>query len=385
MSTTTHAFPPPPPGEGQGVGTPFPIPQAALPHPSPLPVGEGENHLDPVDFRLLNEWQRALPLVSRPFAEMARALGISEEGVIARLRHLKSRGHISRVGAVFRPHVLGWSTLAAVAAPPERMDAVARVIDACPEVNHNYEREHAYNLWFVVTAPSAGQVADVLAHIHRQTGLKPLNLPMVEDYHIDLGFDLGHDLGNGHLGQPLARVPINGAGKSRQAEALRAELDSVDYALAAALEPGLPLTSRPYAELATFRGLSEAACIDRITRLIDLGVMRRFGVVVRHRELGYTANAMVVWDVPDSCVNAVGRLLGTQSAVTLCYQRPRRPPDWHYNLFSMVHGRDRDAVLAEIARLRADPILAGIPCQPLFSKRRFKQRGARYSSLEKAA
>lgn len=341
--------------------------------------------LDPLDFRLLNDWQRALPLVARPYAEMGHALGIGEESVIARLRDLKARGHVSRVGAVFRPHVLGWSTLAAVAAPPERMDAVARVIDACPEVNHNYEREHAYNLWFVVTAPSAGQVADVLAHIQRQTGLKPLDLPMVEDYHIDLGFDLGHNLGEGHLGQPAARAHVNGAGLARQAAALRAELDNADYALASALESGLALGSRPYAELGASCGLSEEACLARIARLIDLGVMRRFGVVVRHRELGYTANAMVVWDVPDSCVNAVGRLLGAQPAVTLCYQRPRRLPDWPYNLFSMVHGRDRGAVLAEIARLRADPILAGIPCQPLFSKRRFKQRGARYSSLEKAA
>jgi DNA-binding Lrp family transcriptional regulator len=341
--------------------------------------------LDPVDFRLLNEWQRALPLVARPFAEMARALGISEESVIARLRDLKSRGHVSRVGAVFRPHILGWSTLAAVAAPAERMEAVARVIDACPEVNHNYEREHAYNLWFVVTAPSAGQVADVLAHVQRQTGLKPLDLPMVEDYHIDLGFDLGVDFGNGHLGQPAARAPLNSAGTVRQAASLRAQLDSADYALAGALESGLALTARPYAELAATCGFSEQTCLDRIARLIDLGVMRRFGVVVRHRELGYTANAMVVWDVPDARVDAVGRLLGAQSAVTLCYQRPRRPPDWPYNLFSMVHGRDRDAVLAEIKRLRADPLLADIPCQPLFSKRRFKQRGARYSSLEKAA
>jgi DNA-binding Lrp family transcriptional regulator len=339
------------------------------------------DHLDPIDFRLLNEWQRAFPLVRRPYAEMAHALGISEESVITRLRDLKVRGHVSRVGAVFRPHVLGWSTLAAVAAPPERMDAVARVIDACPEVNHNYEREHRYNLWFVVTASSAGQVADVLTHIQRQTGLKPLDLPMLADYHIDLGFDLGE----GHIGQPASRPRLSGSGGTRQAASLRAELDSTDYCLAGALEPGLALTARPYAELAAACGLAEEACLARVRRMVDLGVMRRLGVVVRHHELGYNANAMVVWDVPDGRVDAVGQLLGAQSSVTLCYQRPRRLPDWHYNLFSMVHGRDRDAVLTEIARLRADPLLTGIPCQPLFSKRRFKQRGARYSGLEKAA
>lgn len=339
------------------------------------------NELDPIDFRLLNDWQRGFPLVRRPYAQMAHALGISEDSAIARLRDLKARGHVSRVGAVFRPHVLGWSTLAAVAAPPERLEAVARVIDACPEVNHNYEREHAYNLWFVVTAASSGQVAEALAHIQRQTGLKPLDLPMLADYHIDLGFDLGE----GHIGQPVTRPHLSGAGGPGAAASLRAQLDGTDYCLAGALEPGLALTARPFAELAAACGLSEEVCLERVGRLVDLGVMRRLGVVVRHHELGYKANAMVVWDVPDRCVDAVGRLLGSQSSVTLCYQRPRRLPDWPYNLFSMVHGRDRDAVLAEIARLRADPLLAGIPCRPLFSRRRFKQRGARYSSLEKAA
>ena len=338
--------------------------------------------LDPLDFRLLNDWQRAFPLVPRPYAELGRALGLDEAQVIARLRDLKARGHVSRIGAVFRPHVLGWSTLAAVAAPPERLEAVARVIDACPEVNHNYEREHAYNLWFVVTAASAGQVTDTLAHIQRQTGLKPLDLPMLADYHIDLGFDLNAEPGRGHIG---LRGRRNGGGSLADAARLRDMLDNADYCLAGALEPGLALSPRPYAELAAACGLSEADCMARIGRLTALGVMRRFGVVVRHRELGYTANAMVVWDVPEDRLDGVGRLLGGEAAVTLCYQRPRRLPDWRFNLFSMLHGRDRQAVLTELARLRADPRLAGIDCQPLFSRRRFKQRGARYAQLEKAA
>lgn len=336
--------------------------------------------LDPLDFRLLNDWQRGLPLVSRPYAELGRALGLDEGRVIARLGELKGRGHVSRVGAVFRPHVLGWSTLAAVAAPVERLEAVARVIDACPEVNHNYEREHAYNLWFVVTAANEARVAETLAHIHRQTGLKPLDLPMVADYHIDLGFALVPDM----EGAPR-RPHLDAAGGALDVALLRGKLDSADHALAAALEDGLELTARPYAALGTRCGLGEAAVLGRLQRLLELTVIRRLGVVVRHRELGYTANAMVVWNVPDARVDAVGRHLGAQAAVTLCYRRPRRLPDWPYNLFSMVHGRDRAAVLAEVDSLRAHPLLDGVDCAPLFSRRRFKQRGARYSALEKAA
>ena len=337
--------------------------------------------LDPIDFRLLNDWQRSFPLARRPYAELAHALDIGETEVLERLRALKTRGHVSRVGAVFRPHVLGWSTLAAVAAPAQRLEAVARGRDAHPEVNHNYEREHPYNLWFVVTAADAGQVAEVLGHIQRQTGLKPLDLPMVADYHIDLGFDLGE----GHIGRTAGWQRQATASDPNEAARLRAVLDSTDYCLAGALEPGLALTPRPYAELAAACGLSEEACLERVRRMVEVGVIRRLGVVVRHHELGYHANAMVVWDVPDARVEAAGRLLGAHPVVTLCYQRPRRLPDWPYNLFSMVHGRDRDAVLAEITRLTAHPLLAGLPHQALFSRRRFKQRGARYARLEKAA
>lgn len=338
-----------------------------------------QTELTNLEFHLLNDWQRGLPLVERPYAVIAKSLGCEEGDVIAGLGQLMASGHVSRVGAVFRPHVLGWSTLAAVSVPEERVEQVARAIDAYPEVNHNYEREHAYNLWFVVAAPTPERVADVLADIHRQTGCRPLDLPLIEDYHIDLGFDLSAKAGN------QLRPHLDKAGKHVVAESLRSQLESEDYALAAALECGLALTQRPFAELAAKTGLSEDEVCARLRRLTELGVIRRLGVIVRHRELGYTANAMVVWDVPDEQVEEIGRLLGAQPSVTLCYQRPRRLPDWPYNLFSMVHGCNREAVLAEIARLRAEFGLESIPHHPLFSQRRFKQCGARYSGLARAA
>lgn len=341
--------------------------------------------LTDLEFHLLNDWQRDLPLVERPYAAMAAKLGCRERDVIAALSALKARGQVSRIGAVFRPHVLGWSTLAAVSVPESRIEAVAQCIDAYAEVNHNYEREHAYNLWFVVTAPSRTRVAEVLAGIHRETGAKPLDLPMLADYHIDLGFDLAGDQGSGIRERQLLHPHLGDASRPEAAENLRSQLIAADYALAAALEGGLALVSRPYAELAAKAGLGEAEAMGRLGRLIDLGVIRRLGVVVRHRELGYTANAMVVWDVPDDEVDAVGRLLGAQASVTLCYRRPRVLPVWPYNLFSMVHGRNRQAVLAEIERLRSALGLEDIPHQPLFSLRRFKQCGAKYAGFARAA
>jgi DNA-binding Lrp family transcriptional regulator len=335
------------------------------------------NKLDPIDFSLVNDWQRGFPLVSKPYGELAHSLGLSEAEVISRLKKLAEDGTVSRIGAVFRPHTLGWSTLAAVSAPENRIEAVAQVINGYPEVNHNYEREHAFNLWFVATAPSREKIAQVLTEIGRAAGSTVLDLPMLENFHIDLGFDL--------RSQGYSRHPHLDPIRRQHERITPPSLESADYALTAALEGGLALTPRPYALLAATLGVREEAILARLTHLLELGVIRRFGVVVRHHELGYAANAMVVWDVPDAAVSEVGRLLAQQSAVTLCYRRPRRLPDWCYNLFSMVHGQDRQAVLAEVARMRNDLGLEHLACQPLFSRRRFKQCGARYSGLVQAA
>lgn len=146
--------------------------------------------LSELDRRLLDDYQHDFPLDPQPFATIAEQLGVDEARVIERLAYLKRLGALSRVGPVLRPNRIGASTLAALAVPPERLEAVAAVVSALAEVNHNYEREHRYNLWFVITAQDRAAVDRVLAEIAAATGLTPLDLPMVEDYFIDLGFSL---------------------------------------------------------------------------------------------------------------------------------------------------------------------------------------------------
>ncbi len=162
------------------------------------------------------------------------------------------------------------------------------------------------------------------------------------------------------------------------------DLTENDKRLVAAMEDGLPLTSRPYLDLGRRVGLEEDAVIARLSRLLNMGLIKRFGVVVRHHELGYRANAMVVWDVPDEDVEAIGRCFSRFDFVTLCYQRPRRLPNWPYNLFCMVHGRERQAVLAQVDELAEACAVEGVPYDVLFSGRRFKQRGAVYSSARRS-
>ncbi len=149
-----------------------------------------------LEQHLLNDFQHGLPLVSRPFKQVADKLGTTEEVVLETLAALQAQGFVSRVGAVFRANSIGASTLAAMAVPEDRLEEVAQRVNGYTQVNHNYQRDHHFNLWFVVTAEHENAVRDVLDDIEQHTGITVLYLPMLEDYHIDLGFELQFTAGN---------------------------------------------------------------------------------------------------------------------------------------------------------------------------------------------
>lgn len=156
-------------------------------------------------------------------------------------------------------------------------------------------------------------------------------------------------------------------------------IDAVDYRLIAAVQTGLPIAARPYAVIGEDIGLSEQEVISRLSHLKQQGLIKRWGVVVKHRALGYRANAMIVIDVPDDRVARVGALISQQACVNLCYQRPRQGEVWPYNLYCMIHGKSRETVLEQWAELRYDCNLTEYPFEVLFSRRCFKQRGALYA------
>jgi DNA-binding Lrp family transcriptional regulator len=322
-----------------------------------------------LENRLLNDYQHDFPLLEAPFEAIARELGVAEDDVLFTLTRLQQQGVVSRVGAVFRPRSIGASTLAALAVPEERLEEVAAMVSSYPEVNHNYQREHHYNLWFVVTAPDEVALQRVLKEIEERSACRVLILPLVEDYHIDLGFDMtGNRRKNAsfvaaHTGSPWQPY-----------------LPSPDESrVIAAIQSGLPLVARPYAAVSADLGLPEDTVMECLQNLVSQGVIKRMGVVVRHHELGYRANAMVVWDIPDEEISSLGHCLGKLEFVTLCYRRPRRLPAWRYNLFCMIHGHDREEVLARVEEMRQGCGLQHIAHEVLFSTRRFKQCGARYA------
>lgn len=321
------------------------------------------------DFRLLNDYQRDFPLIARPFAAIGAQTGLDESTVLARFRSFARDGVVSRIGAVFAPRRLGASALAALSAPAERIEAIAARINAVPEVNHNYLREHAFNLWFVITAESGQRLSEVVAEIERDTGCTVLVLPLEEEFHIDLGFCLA--------GGAREVAVANTAALPAFADAACA-LPELERSLTRALQAGMPLEVRPFETLGRSVGLSEHAVIEMLERWQADGLVKRFGVVVRHHELGFRANAMCVWDVADDEVSSIGRKLATEPDVTLCYRRSRVLPHWRYNLFCMIHGKSRDAVVATRDDIATRLDLDRWPHAILFSTRRFKQRGAHY-------
>ncbi|MGB8275090.1 MAG: Lrp/AsnC family transcriptional regulator [Alphaproteobacteria bacterium] len=146
--------------------------------------------LSAAEKKLINEFQRDFPLDPRPFAVIADRLGLSEAVVMAMISGLLDEGVVDRVGPVIAPHRAGWSTLAAMEVPPRRLNEVAAVVTAKPEVNHNYEREHRFNLWFVLAGESEARVREAIAGIEADTGIPVMVLPLLESYRIDLGFPL---------------------------------------------------------------------------------------------------------------------------------------------------------------------------------------------------
>ncbi|MDO5620862.1 MAG: AsnC family transcriptional regulator [Paracoccus sp. (in: a-proteobacteria)] len=311
--------------------------------------------MDDLDLRLLNDFQRDLPLVPQPFAAIGAALGISEAEVLTRLQRLVAAGRISRVGATCRPNTAGASTLAALAIPPQRIEDVAAIVSEEPGVNHSYLREDHWNLWFVATAPDASTLAQSLARIGQRSGLRVLSLPLEQAYNIDLGFPL--------TGPRQSMPPDRPADLS--------VLRTGDRALMHALSSGLTLEPRPFAALG-----DETTVLDRIRVLADARILTRVGVIVKHRRLGWTENAMVVWNPAPDHIAAAGRALAALPGVTLSYRRRPVPGVWDWPLFCMIHARSRPEALAVLDRARALPELDGVAHKILFSTRCFKQRGA---------
>jgi siroheme decarboxylase len=323
-----------------------------------------QNVADSVDAALLNDWQRGFPVVSAPFAVLAAQLEVPELEVLERLARMRKTGRITRVGATCAPNTASASTLAALQAGHEELDQVARIVGEEPGVNHSYLREDDWNIWFVATGPDRSHVNRTLARISERTKRRVLDLRLVRPFNVDLGFRM-----NGKAGPVPDRRPVDPS-----------VIRDGDRDILQCLTRGLPLEPHPWAVMARELERSEDDILERVVALQKAGVIARLGVIVRHRALGWTSNAMCVWDVSHEKAGEIGPVLARIPGVTLCYERRPVADIWPYRLYNMIHARSRSEAMATLAEVRKFPGLKGAGQKVLFSTRCFKQTGALITS-----
>lgn len=328
--------------------------------------------LSDLDKRVLTEIQASFPISESPYCELAERFGATEVDVLQSVEKMRDTGVIRRIGAIFDSARLGYrSTLCAIAAPPERIEDVAALVSAYPNVTHNYEREDRYSVWFTLIAPSQERIGEILREIAGETGIDDiLDLPAIRLFKIRVDFDLTGERGD------VAEVPP----VVKPAEVAAAVLTDDERELARLLQADLPQFEHPFAVLADMlqgRGVdaTEVWVLDRVRSWVASRVIRRFGAAIKHHKTGFTANAMGVWDCPDERVEEVGTIMASFPEVSHCYERPRAAT-WPANLYTMIHGRSRAEVEATAARIR-DAVGLATP-RLLYSVREFKKTSMTY-------
>ncbi|MCP4701061.1 MAG: Lrp/AsnC family transcriptional regulator [Gammaproteobacteria bacterium] len=292
--------------------------------------------MDATDRNIINKLQGGFPIAARPYAEAAARLELSEKELIQRLDRLLAEKVLTRFGPLYNAERLGGGlTLAAMRVPEADFEQTAQQVNAFAEVAHNYARNHAFNMWFVVATERPERVAEVLAEIETQTGLRVYNMPKKAEYYIGLKLDAE---GRGQRSEP---PPLNSERTTANCE----------HPVIRATQAGLPLLPRPYHKTAEQIGLEAEEVMACMQRMQANGVIRRIGATPNHYALGYRANGMTVWDVPDERIDELGLRVGALDFVSHCYRRPRHLPDWSYNLFAMVHARDRSEAAGQIRQI----------------------------------
>jgi len=326
-----------------------------------------QDRIDFLDKALLNEIQWEFPLVQRPFLEIGLRHRLSEQQVMDRISRMKKNGLVRQINAIFDTRNLGYkSALIAFAVIPELLDLVAHEVNKHPGVSHNYERNHEYNMWFTLAIPPYDEMKP---HLDKLASLKGVTkyrlLPTLKLYKIGVKLDMVNK-------DPEKLVPKDSIIQSKKRTI---DLTRRDKAFIRELQTDLDIISEPFNEQAARLGVS----VDELFRVAkgyqEVGIMRRFAAILRHREAGFTANGMVVWKVPDNIFDDVGYKLASFSEVSHCYRRPVYQ-DWQFNLFSMIHARTSEA--AEKIAAEMSEVVGIKDYRILFSLREFKKERVKY-------
>ena len=284
--------------------------------------------MDTLDKEILNEIQWTFPLVSKPYHEIAKKFNISTDVLKKRLTNLKQSGILRQLSAIFDTRRIGYkSSLVAMEIEPDKLDYIALQINRHPGVSHNYERNHQFNLWFTLAVPPGSDLKTEVDKFSKLEGIKKTRLlPTIQLFKIGVKLEMvdekKHDVKPTEEKKKINNVKFVPTDKDK--EFIRE------------LQKDLEIVDRPFLNSAKKLGVTEEELFQKLKHYEDIGVMRRFAAILRHRDAGFIANGMIVWKVPDKRISEVGETLGSFPQISHCYQRPVYK-DWPYNVFSMIH------------------------------------------------
>lgn len=342
------------------------------------------NNLDQLDKDILSCIQAHFPLEEHPYERLGERFNISSDELFNRIQKMYDDKLIRRLGAVFDSYHLGYkSTLCAISVPiDEKVDEVADFISALPQVTHNYYRPNEYNIWFTLTTSSELERKVIFEEIKKNTGFDDiLYLPATRLYKIQVNFNLSQS----------KDVDIKAPDTFREPSRIVVEeFDELSKELVRQLQGNLIKEREPFEfvagevnkKLADTLGyeINETVVLQRMRNWKFNKTMRRFGALVRHQKVGYSHNAMVVWNIPDELAIQVGTIMAQEPKVSHCYERVRYK-QWPYNMYTMIHGSSEEEVQAVTKKIVDNCAAVGIKIYPemfLYSTKEFKKVSMKY-------
>ena len=326
-----------------------------------------QQQIDLFDKQLLNDIQWVFPLVDRPYLEISKRHNMFEDEVMRRIAYMKDIGLIRQINAIFDTRRLGYkSALVAFAVMPDKLDSVANEVNKHPGVSHNYERNHDFNMWFTLAVPPYGDMKRDLDRLASLDGvIKYRLLPTLKLYKIGVRLDMVND--DTEKPKPIDEI--------KQLNPKKIEITENDKHFIRELQKDLKVIPEPFKEMAENLRITTTELFAKAKEYEKNGVMRRFAAILRHRDAGFSANGMVVWQVPDEKIDEIGYKLAAFPQVSHCYRRPVYS-DWQFNLFSMIHARTLEA--AEKIAVEMSEIVEIKDYRILFSSREFKKERVKY-------
>ncbi|MCK8600781.1 siroheme decarboxylase subunit beta [Desulfoferrobacter suflitae] len=320
--------------------------------------------MDAVNRVILDRIQRAFPIVPKPYQRLAEGLAIDSREVRGRIKFLKDEGLVRQISAIFNTGALGYrSSLVAMAVPQDEVERAAAVINQYPGVSHNYLRPGAYNIWYTIAVPPGQSLEGTVERLSSAAGGWPaLILPALKKYKLAVVLDVLEE------GESAANDDRSGQPKTESDDTF--DSSSANIRIVRTIQEDLPLVESPFELWANDLDMKEEELLTLISKWLDHGVIRRFAAVLNHRQVGFSANGMVVWSCPVEGIDRYGKILASHAEVSHCYHRPAYPV-WPYNLYAMVHGRTMEEC-RRIAEKLAEAIHLH-DYEILFSTREFKK------------